>query len=222
MVIHRKSSASVLICGLECGVRELGGRSKVSILAGSRLMLANIRTAADHPRGLASSGSPTYLQPVAKAHPRRNQVQRHDEHVYYILEIMSWRWSLSFGIADDPRRDPDPYHDVRHLTIQARFTRPRRLAEQTIELTFIPMEHLTHERRQDDHPRYIGAMNLRRVAQAIFSLPSDALPSLLPMLIAERFRYLVLHGTGLRYRQASVRSFQFEMQINEDDWPLDD
>jgi hypothetical protein len=159
---------------------------------------------------------------VAKARPRTKPSQRRDEHVYYILEIMSWRWNLSFGIAHEPRRDPDPYDDVRHLTIQARFTRPRRLAEQAIELTFIPIEHLTYEHRQSDQPRYIGSVNLRREAQAIFSLPSDALPSLLPMLIAEKFRYLVLHGTGLRYHQASVRSFRFEMQVNEDNWPLDD
>jgi hypothetical protein len=159
---------------------------------------------------------------VAKANPHRNPSQQRDEHVYYILEIMSWRWRLSFGIAHDLQRDPDPYDDVRHLTIEARFTRPRRLAEQPIELTFIPMEHLTHERRQNDQPHYIGSMNLRRDAQAILSLPWDALPSLLPMLIGDKFRYLVLHGTGLRYRQARVRSFRFEMQINEDDWPLDD
>jgi hypothetical protein len=68
---------------------------------------------------------------------------------------------------------------------------------------------------------HIGSMNLHREAQAIFSLPADALPSLLTMLIGEKFRHIVLHGTSLRYQQASAHSFRFEMQINEDDWPSD-
>jgi hypothetical protein len=39
------------------------------------------------------------------------------------------------------------------------------------------------------------------------------------MLIAEKFKYVVLHGSGLRYRQASLRSFRFEMQIDNEDLP---
>jgi hypothetical protein len=170
----------------------------------------------------APSSNSGWDQPVAKHRPRRNLHQPHDEHVYYLLEVVKWEWKLSFGVAPPVVRDPDPYSDVRHLAIRAQFLRPRKLAEWPIELTFIPTQHRNEERRQNCRPQHIGSMSLRGEAQAILSLPEDALPSLLPMLIGERFKYLVLHGTALRYRKASVRSFHFRMQINEDEWPLDD
>ncbi|WP_262271839.1 hypothetical protein [Microvirga yunnanensis] len=128
---------------------------------------------------------------------------------------------MSFGVARDPQRDFNPYDDYRHLAIQARFRRPERLKEKAIELTFIPDLHLEQERRRNDRPPRIGFISLRREAQGILSLPADALPSLLPMLIGEKFKYVVLHGTALRYQQAGVHSFRFEMQINDDEWPPD-
>jgi hypothetical protein len=156
---------------------------------------------------------------MRKRRPRKVPKQRHDEHVYYMLEVLSWNWSFWFGVALDRRHTTDPYDDYRHLTVQGRFLRPAKLKDKTIELVFIPKKELNQERRQNDRPPHIGFMNLHREAQAIFSLPADTLPSLLPMLIGAKFRHIVLHGTSLRYQQASVHSFRFEMQINEDDWP---
>ncbi len=158
---------------------------------------------------------------MAKSRPRRKQSSPRSEHVYYILKILSWQWSLSFGVAHDPRQT-DPYDDYRHLTIHSQFLWPDKLRDATIDLTFIPDRDLDQEQRRTHRPPHIGFINLRKAAHGILSLPSDALPALLPMLIGDKFGYLVLHGTGLRYRQASVHSFRFEMQINEDDWPLAD
>ena len=55
----------------------------------------------------------------------------------------------------------------------------------------------------------------------VFSMPSDALPSLLTMATAGRLRYVVMQGEKLRYGQASMKSFRFEMKIDEDDLPPD-
>lgn len=129
---------------------------------------------------------------------------------------------MSFGVAHDPRQEADPYDDYRHLTIHSQFLWPDKLKDATIELTFIPDMDINREQRRTNRPPHIGFINLRKAAYGILSLPSDALPSLLPMLIGDRFQYVVLHGASLRYRQASVRSFRFEMQINEDDWPTGD
>ena len=39
------------------------------------------------------------------------------------------------------------------------------------------------------------------------------------MLIAGRFRYVVLQGTKLRYRQGDVQHFRLETTIDEEDLP---
>jgi hypothetical protein len=89
---------------------------------------------------------------VAKHRSRTSQKQRHDEHVYYILEVLSWNWSFWFGVTPDPQRARDPYDDYRHLTVQGRFLRPAKLKERTIELIFIPKQELNQERRQNERP----------------------------------------------------------------------
>lgn len=39
------------------------------------------------------------------------------------------------------------------------------------------------------------------------------------MLIAEKFKFVVLHGSALRYRQTNLQSFRFEMRIDDEDLP---
>lgn len=48
-------------------------------------------------------------------------------------------------------------------------------------------------------------------------MPSDALASVLRMLIAGRFRYAVLQGERLRYGQGQVRFYRLESTIDADE-----
>jgi len=42
------------------------------------------------------------------------------------------------------------------------------------------------------------------------------------MMIANRFRFAVLHGERLRYGRALIRSYALEMAIKEEDIPPDE
>jgi len=53
----------------------------------------------------------------------------------------------------------------------------------------------------------------------LLSLPEDALPPILQMMIAERFAFLVAHGTPFSRRRATLNGFRLEMQIDPDDLP---
>jgi hypothetical protein len=39
------------------------------------------------------------------------------------------------------------------------------------------------------------------------------------MLIGERIKFVVMHGSTLRYRKADLQSFRFEMQIDDEELP---
>jgi hypothetical protein len=48
---------------------------------------------------------------------------------------------------------------------------------------------------------------------------TGALPPVLQMIIADRFRFIVLRGDKLRYGRALIRTYRLEMTIDEDDVP---
>lgn len=49
----------------------------------------------------------------------------------------------------------------------------------------------------------------------LLSLPEDALPPILQMMIGERFKFIVAHGMGFSHRHATVHGIRLEM--NPDD-----
>jgi hypothetical protein len=54
-----------------------------------------------------------------------------------------------------------------------------------------------------------------------FTMAIDALDSVMRMLLAGRFKYLVLDGEAMRYRKAHIRHSRFETQIDPADYPDD-
>jgi len=128
-------------------------------------------------------------------------------------------YTFCVKIINAPKISGGPYDDFRHLKIQGRLIRPSRLKHLLLELIFLPDERLNREHWQNDSPPSIGHLSLHGQPNALMSIPADSLPSLLPMLIAEKFKYVVLHGSLLRYRQTDLRSFHFEMRIDDEDLP---
>ena len=53
----------------------------------------------------------------------------------------------------------------------------------------------------------------------LVSIPVDALPPILQMLIGGHFRFASMRGPRLRYRQTLCNSFRLEMTIDEEDMP---
>ncbi|UFW90489.1 hypothetical protein BjapCC829_18915 [Bradyrhizobium barranii] len=142
----------------------------------------------------------------------------------YIVEIQDWDWSYSFGV-NAARYDERPYSDYRHMLVTGKILLPTRLKTKadTAELTFMPDVQLfdfdpKHERK----PQGVGYIELRynRVTGG-FSMAIDALHSVMQMLLAGRFKYLVLDGEAMRYRKARIRHYRFETKLDLADYPDD-
>jgi hypothetical protein len=57
---------------------------------------------------------------------------------------------------------------------------------------------------------------------ALLSMPQDAIDAVLQMLTAGRFKYIIMTGDPLRYRQGIVKSYRLERELNKDDWLTDE
>jgi hypothetical protein len=142
--------------------------------------------------------------------------------VTYVVEIRDWEWDLSFGV-DSMRHRDDPYSDYRHVALKGKLLHPTKIKAETAELTLLPDPRLNWEHRQKDEPQAVGSLQLydgRFIG--LLSIPSDALPPLLQMLIGDRLHYAVMTGDKLRYRHGRVRSFRLQTSMEEDDMPADE
>ncbi|KRD72069.1 hypothetical protein ASE60_22700 [Ensifer sp. Root278] len=153
------------------------------------------------------------------ARKKRTRRRKRVDPVYYIVEVQEWDWSFWFGVSNMPERY-GPYDDYRHLVFCGKLLRPSKVKAESVELSFLPNQHLNEGQRERDQPLSIGHLSVhRRSMSGVLSMPADALPSLLTMATAGRLRYVVMQGEKLHYGQASLKSFRFEMKIDEDDLP---
>lgn len=148
---------------------------------------------------------------------RRRRRREQDEPRTYVVRIEDWEWSLSFGVNNMSHRT-DPYSDFRHLALRGKLLRPTNLKAETAELTLLPDPRLNWDQRQEDDSRCVGSLDLYDgQLRGLLSLPSDALPSVLQMLIGERLHYAVITGDKLRYRKGLVSYFSLNMSVDEDE-----
>lgn len=153
---------------------------------------------------------------------RKRTKRRQDETVFYVVEITNREWGYSFGV-NNVRHFDDPYLEFRHLNVRGKLLRPGGIKAETVELTFMPDKKLNEENRQHHEPKAVGSLSLNKgVLQGLLPLPADALEPILQMLTADRFRYVVMDGTKLRYRQGLVRDFRLSETLDEDDLPPED
>ncbi|MFK4502885.1 hypothetical protein ABIF86_007176 [Bradyrhizobium japonicum] len=102
----------------------------------------------------------------------------------------------------------------RHVVIRGRLLRPAGLKSDWVEMSLFPPLNLMEERRKDLKPIAIGAFKTypdRPVAS--IGIPQDVLAQISQMLIAERFRFVVLRGSKFRYRSASLVSFSLRSEL---------
>jgi len=146
--------------------------------------------------------------------PRKKSRQRRNETIFYVVEISSWDWSYSFGAVGDC------YSELRNLQIDGCLLRPRSIKAERVELHLLPNERYGNRRK--DSFVFIGSLNLvRGTLQGLMHLPAAALGPVLQMLISERFRYVVIEGSRLRYRQGTIRNYRLDTTFDEDDLPPD-
>lgn len=160
----------------------------------------------------------TEPKPKAPRKPKRRR-KPPEQVVDYIVAIEDWDWSYSLSINTD-RHAIDPYHEFRHLQVRGRLLHPRGLKTDRIEITLLPSYDMLPEARKDRKPRCAGSLDIYddRVA-GLVSIPIDALPPILQMLIGGRFRFVEMRGARFRYRQALCNSFWLATRLDPDDLP---
>jgi hypothetical protein len=121
-------------------------------------------------------------------------------------------------------RDPlDPYHEHRHLQVKGRLLRPTGLKTDRVEVSLFPSINLEEARRKDLKPIAVGAIEAYpERLDANLGIPSDALAPILQMLIAGRFKFVVMRGAKFRYRSARLHSFSLGASLGEDDLPAEE
>lgn len=140
---------------------------------------------------------------------------------YYVVEIESWDWGFSFGI-ETSKHFPGPFSDYRHLEIRGRILRPKRLKPEEASLTFLPSASYNPDAQVLHNPPQVGTLNIYGgLLQGLVSMPADALTQILLMLTAKHFKYVVLNGTGMRYRQAQIHHYRLDSKFDNDDLPAD-
>ena len=145
--------------------------------------------------------------------------KRQEEYVDYIVRIEDWDWALSFGLGTLKWSD-EAYMDHRHLEIEGTLLHPTNAKTNRAHLTLIPRRDCHLEKREGDVPRAVASLDVHHgVMHGLLTMPLDALCPLISALIAERLRYVMMHGSRLRYRQALIRSYRFELNPDPDDLP---
>jgi hypothetical protein len=148
-----------------------------------------------------------------------------DEFVEYVVGITGWDWGYSLSLNDDTGkyRDEDPYHEFRHLQIAGKLLRPVGLKTDAVEVTLLPGNDMSEERRKDYKPIALGALDIYpETIKGSIGIPADALSPILQMLITERFKFILLRGSKFRYRSARLTGLRLEMKLDEDDLPAED
>lgn len=157
---------------------------------------------------------------------KRKRRTKRVEYDTYVVPIQSWDWDYSFGIHQARYRPDDAYDDYRHLIVRGLFDRPKSIVGHKVELIFCRERTCESRWRRDGSGLLTsGTFSKNRsldVMQGLLSMQEDVLPALLPMLIADRHRYVVLHGERLKRGSASILSYRFQSALTEDDLPPND
>ncbi|WJR75575.1 hypothetical protein [Bradyrhizobium sp. NP1] len=115
--------------------------------------------------------------------------------VYYVVAIEDWGWGYSLSLNTD-RQPIDPYHEFRHLQVRGRLLHPKGLRTDRIDLTLLPSRDLDPEERKALRPLGVGSLDgYGDPITGLLPVPMDALPPILQMMIGERFKFVVMHGT---------------------------
>jgi hypothetical protein len=142
------------------------------------------------------------------------------------VHITGWDWSYSFS-TNVPKYEQARFADYRHLIIRGTVLRPRKIEVDAAELCFLPT--VKREDFELKHnappPRGVGSLDIQatkgepRRLGGYLSMPEDALPPVMQMLIAERFKYVLLYGEAMRWRKCFVHRYEFTAQHDEADYP---
>jgi hypothetical protein len=158
-------------------------------------------------------------KPTRSAKKKRRRTLR-EEIVDYVVEIDGWDWGYSFSLNSE-RQPIDPYHEFRHILVKGRLLTPAGLKTDRAEISLLPSTDLEEDRRKDLKPIALGSLSVTEDAiLGNIGIPWDALTPVLQMLIAGRFKFVLMRGTRFRRRTARLNSLRLETRLTEDDMAL--
>jgi len=148
---------------------------------------------------------------------------RHGEYeiASYLIRIGEWEWGFSFGIGNR-RFNDGPYMDFRHLRLRGKLIALSGIKTEAVEVILMPNRLQNNERYEIAEPNSVGSVSVSRGRfEALLTIPEDVLAPVLQMLIAEKLRFIDLHGERMRYRSATIKSYRLEMHMDEEDRSAD-
>lgn len=157
------------------------------------------------------------------AKPRKKRRKPADPIVWYAMRVEEWNFDYHFGHIVF-RHDPNPYRQFTTIEITGTPIRPIGLKADKAVLSISDGATLNEwNQKQGVTKHLIGLLDLiDGTLRGHLSIPPDALPSLLQLLIAGELRYAVLRGSKLRYRSAHIIDCQFSRSLDEtEDLPED-
>lgn len=162
-------------------------------------------------------------EPKPTRHPKKKRRRKlREEIVDYVVAIEDWDWGYSFSLNME-RQPIDPYHEFRHLQIKGRLMTPTGLKADRVEISLLPSPELMEEKRKELTPIALGSLSLGPDGVlGNIGIPWDALTPILQMLIAGRFKFVLMRGTRFRHRSAKLRSLRLETKLTEDDPALEE
>lgn len=133
------------------------------------------------------------------------------------MAIEDCDWGYSFSLNSE-RKPIDPYHEFRHLQVRGRLLQPVGLQIGRAEISLLPSRELEDPQRRKLEPIALGSLNASPDAiLGNIAIPWDALTPILQMLIAGKFRFVLMRGTRFRHRNAKLNRLRIETKLTEDD-----
>jgi hypothetical protein len=142
-----------------------------------------------------------------------------DERVQHVIEIEDWRWDYMFGLGIKTPWSNGPYDDFRHLEISGKLLRPTSINAGTVKITGFPNYRLSESDERSRHtPKSLGAISHRAGEySASIHMPADAFGLVLQMMIAGKYRFVVIETEKSFRGEALVQNFYFTASISDDD-----
>lgn len=149
--------------------------------------------------------------------------KHYDEYSSYPVKILNWSPSYSVSLNKKRQFSVGSYSEHNTLKIYGQLLGPKKIAGRDIDVTIFADRWMSKAIVSDDvyekDPIGVGGISSRGSNSDYYgSVPADVYPSILNMLAAGKFKYLLLHGHAMKYGRASIEYMRFAEEFDPDEW----
>lgn len=150
---------------------------------------------------------------------KRSGRRKEEAPVRHVIEFTDWEFDYMFGIDPPGKFSDGPYMDYRHLNAKGKLLRPLNLHPDFAEVTLFPDHRLSDvEVRRKHEPEFVGVIShWGKDYRVNLHFPADIFGHILQMLIAGRYRYVVIDAVKSNRGEALVQSFRFTGAWDDED-----